>query len=87
MIDFFRVLGELRRPWIDPTELKEKFITLSAVHHPDRHPSASLTATLDYSTLNAAYNCLRDTPQRLAHLLELESGREAGHRAKYLPGS
>jgi len=76
MIDFFRVLDEVRRPWVDLNELKAKFITLSAVHHPDRNPSTSVTATGDYATLNVAYNCLRDTPQRLAHLLELEMGEK-----------
>jgi DnaJ-domain-containing protein 1 len=75
MLDYFRLLNEPRRPWIDPAELKEKFHSLSALHHPDKSSSNSPEA-LEYADLNAAYNCLRDTPQRLAHLLELETGEK-----------
>src|SRR5947208_3398329 len=75
MTDFFRVLDEPRRPWVDLNELKAKFIALSAIHHPDRNQSTA-TATTDYATVNVAYNCVRDVPQRLAHLLELETGEK-----------
>src|SRR4051794_15026821 len=74
MIDFFRVLDEPRRPWIDLHELKARFLVLSAIHHPDRNQSAPGTSTQDYATLNVAHNCLREVPQRLAHLIELETG-------------
>src|SRR6185369_6473 len=77
MTDFYRVLDEVRRPWIDLAGLKAKFIALSAIHHPDRNASTSFAATADYATLNLAYNCLRDVPQRLAHLLELETGEKS----------
>ena len=72
------MLGETRRPWIDPAALKEKFLTLSARVHPDRVHGASdeekRAANLRYTELNAAYQCLRDPKERLRHLLELERG-------------
>src|SRR5438132_9046006 len=36
MIDYFALLHEPRRPWLDPDLLKQKFISLSAEVHPDR---------------------------------------------------
>jgi DnaJ-domain-containing protein 1 len=74
MLDYFRLFDEPRRPWIDPASLKQKFHSLSVLHHPDRSSSDSTGASVEYADLNAAYNCLRNTPQRLAHLLELETG-------------
>jgi curved DNA-binding protein CbpA len=73
MTDFFSVLGEARRPWIDPAELKQKFISLSAENHPDRN-NQLIAGAPDFAAVNAAYQCLRVTPVRLAHLLELETG-------------
>ena len=79
MLDHFAVLNEPRRPWIDLDLLKSKFLALSAEAHPDRvHQAADSEkrrATLRYTELNAAYNCLRDPKERLAHLLELELGQ------------
>jgi DnaJ-domain-containing protein 1 len=76
MIDHFRVLGEPRRPWIDIAELKTKFLALSSLHHPDRTQSAGTIESVDFAALNVAYNCLRDVPQRVAHLLEVETGEK-----------
>ena len=79
MIDSFALLNEVRRPWLDPEALKEKFLALSSDAHPDRIQSASAAdkaqATSRYSDLNAAYNKLREPKERLLHLLELEVGR------------
>jgi DnaJ-domain-containing protein 1 len=78
MIDYFALLKEQRRPWIDPDLLKQKFLTLSAEVHPDRvhgaDESEKRAAQDGYAELNAAYNCLREPKERLAHLLELETG-------------
>lgn len=80
MTDQFALLHELRRPWIDPEELKSKFLVLSATAHPDRVYDASakekLEANQRYAELNAAYNCLREPRDRLLHLLELELERK-----------
>lgn len=78
MSDFFALLDERRRPWLDPEPLKEKFLTLSATVHPDRVHNLSeterATAQERYTELNAAYQCLREPKERLHHLLELERG-------------
>lgn len=76
MIDHFRVLDEARRPWIESDSLKAKFLSLSALHHPDRKNGIDPSESVDYATLNVAYNCLRDVPTRLSHLLELETGEK-----------
>ncbi len=78
MTDYFALLEEPRRPWIEPDPLKAKFLALSAKTHPDRVHTASeaekQVASARYAELNAAWQCLGDTKQRLAYLLELERG-------------
>ncbi len=78
MTDYFAVLGEPRQAWLDPEALKAKFLSLSAIVHPDRVHAQSETerqvAQDRYTQLNAAYQCLRDTKTRLHHLLELNRG-------------
>jgi len=76
--DYFAVLAEPRRPWLDPAALKRKFLALSNTNHPDRaHRTGEAeraAATQRYAELNLAYNCLRDPKPRLAHFLHLEFG-------------
>ena len=78
MTDYFALLDEPRRPWLDPEELKANFLALSARFHPDRMhhaPEAErLAADKRYAELNSAYHCLCDPKRRLEHLLELERG-------------
>ncbi|HZR18054.1 MAG TPA: hypothetical protein VFE51_12235 [Verrucomicrobiae bacterium] len=78
MIDYFSLLGEPRRPWLDPEVLKKKFLARSATGHPDRVHTAGdeekRTAQRHYAELNQAYNHLRHPKERLQHLLELETG-------------
>src|SRR5438105_4306005 len=78
MTDYFALLNESRRPWIDSDSLKQKFLALSSGVHPDRvHNSGEAErreAQELYTNLNAAYNCLREPKSRLQHLLELEQG-------------
>ena len=78
MPDHFALLGEPRRPWIDPEQLKNKFLGLSSTVHPDRVHGGSEEemrfANQHFAEVNAAYNCLRDPKDRLRHLLELELG-------------
>lgn len=74
MTDYFVLLGEQRRPWLDPDSLKRKFLALSAELHPDRFHGADdaekRSAQQGYAELNQAYNCLRRPKERLRHLLE-----------------
>lgn len=78
MMDYFALLNEPRRPWLEADTLKTKFHFLSAEVHPDRvHQSSAsdkLSANQRYTELNAAYNCLREPRHRIRHLLELELG-------------
>jgi hypothetical protein len=80
VVDYFALLKEPRRPWLDPDQLKHKFLSLSADLHPDRVHGASAddkrNAQLRYTDLNTAYQALREPKDRLAHLLELESGKK-----------
>lgn len=80
MGDYFALLGEARRPWLDPEVLKQKFLTLSATVHPDRVHTASESekesANQRFAELNSAFNCLKEPKDRLRHLLELETGEK-----------
>jgi curved DNA-binding protein CbpA len=68
MTDSFALLGQIRRPWLDQESLKERFHQLTAEHHPD----VSSDPGVDFSSIIAAYQLLRDPKTRLRHLLELE---------------
>ena len=76
--DYFALLDEPRRPWIDPRRLKAKFLALSAGAHPDKihttPPADRDAANQRFVELNAAFKCLREPRERLRHLLELELG-------------
>lgn len=82
MTDYFALLTELRRPWLDADLLKQKFLSLSASVHPDKIHSANdsekRAAARAFAELNAAYNCLAVPKSRLLHLLELEQGAKPG---------
>ncbi len=78
MTDYFALLNEPRRPWLDADSLKTNFFALSSEIHPDRTHNASeshkFEANRRYTELNAAYQCLREPRSRIRHLLELELG-------------
>jgi hypothetical protein len=87
--DYFTVLGAERRPWLDPEALKHKFIALSGESHPDRfreNSAASGAAQDRFTTLNTAYNCIREPRRRLRHLLELELGKKPTDLQEIPPG-
>ena len=71
--DFFALLGEPRRPWLDPERVKEKFHALSREQHPDQQTTGSNAETdANFARLNQAQAALRDPKARLRHLLELD---------------
>jgi len=76
--DYFALLNEPRRPWLDAGALQEKFLKLAAALHPDKQPLATEAdknaANRGYAELNAAYHGLLEPKLRLRHLLELELG-------------
>lgn len=59
MIDYFALLEQPRRPWLDVDLLKEKYHALARAAQPDE-------------SLNEAYRVLSDPKLRLAHLLRVE---------------
>ena len=71
--DFFALLGEERRPWLDPERVKETFHRLSREQHPDQQMVGSTGETdAVFARLNAAQMALRDPKMRLRCLLEIE---------------
>ncbi|MCU0770343.1 MAG: hypothetical protein MUE94_01045 [Verrucomicrobia bacterium] len=78
MNDCFALLGQPRRPWLDPEDVKRAFVSAAGGVHPDRvhdAPEATRRAAHDrYTELNQAHLCLADARTRLRHLLELERG-------------
>jgi DNA repair ATPase RecN len=58
MTDYFALLGEARRPWLEPEKLKEKYFGLSRATAPD-------------AEMNEAFRVLSDPKLRLHHLLTL----------------
>ena len=79
MTDFFALLQEERRPWLDADALKEKYHRLTASHHPD-----VAAASGDFAEINRAYQTLSDPAARLRHLLDLEAP-EAPSRTQAVP--
>jgi curved DNA-binding protein CbpA len=68
MTDYFALLGEARRLWLDPEQLKQKYFARARERPAD-------------SELNEAFRVLSDPKLRLQHLLHLEgidlkAGRE-----------
>ncbi|MGA9776998.1 MAG: J domain-containing protein [Limisphaerales bacterium] len=90
MTDYFTLLDEPRRPWLDPDSLKQKFLALAASIHPDRIHNADemrkTAANRRYAELNTAYHCLAEPKSRLLHLLELELGAKPKDIQQIPPG-
>lgn len=82
MTDYFALLGAPKRPWLEPEELKKRFLVLSAELHPDRVHNATepekRAAQARFADLNSAFQCLSRPRERLQHLLELETGSRTG---------
>jgi len=68
MTDYFALLDEARRPWLDPAKLKEKYYRVSLAAPPD-------------AEVNEAFRVLSDPKLRLHHLLTLEGADLVAGRA------
>jgi curved DNA-binding protein CbpA len=87
MTDYFALLNQPRRPWLDADELKQAFHARSLRLHPDaqRNDDDSLGgADAAFSELNEAYQVLQDPKRRIHHLLSLE-GRASTNRQAPVP--
>ena len=70
MTDYFALLEEPRRPWLEPKELKQKYHRLTLAAHPDTRDES--TPDDSFTELSKGYRTLSDPRQRLLHLLKLE---------------
>jgi curved DNA-binding protein CbpA len=68
MIDYFALLDQPRRPWLEENTLREKFHQLARTSHPDQ--SRGISA--EFAKLSEAFRILSDPKLRLQHLLALE---------------
>ena len=82
MTDYFALLGEVRRPWIDSNKLKQKYHQLTLQLHPDRgsRNQTSSEDTDSLAELNEAFRVLQDPKLRLQHLLVLENAAPVAAR-------
>ena len=82
MVDYFALLQQPRRPWLDEASLRQQFQSLSSKVHPDHLNSATqeekVRANQSFAELNAAFSCLRSPHTRSRHLVELELGGRPG---------
>lgn len=70
MTDYFALLQQPRRPWLDLDKLKEEQHRQTMVAHPDVKPVDADAP--HFASLNEAYRVLADPRLRLQHLLVLE---------------
>ena len=70
-LDYFAVLQQPRRPWLDPEQLKREYQRLTFERHPDRADAPS--QGLNFAEVNQAYRVLSNPKMRLEHLLSLEA--------------
>jgi len=68
MTDAFAELGLARSPWVDPAELKKRYLELAAACHPDRIDGNATPL----ARLNLARRTLDNPARRLRHLIDLE---------------
>ena len=76
-MDYFALLNEPRRPWLEADTLKTKFHFLSAEVHPDRvHQSSARRQTVRQPALhrNSTPPTIACASRVVRHLLELELG-------------
>ena len=86
MTDYFALLDQRRRPWLDSEGLKQAFHRKTLSDHPDAQRSAPDVAYAEagFAQINDAYHTLQDPKLRLQHLLALE-GHTAASRFDSVP--
>jgi curved DNA-binding protein CbpA len=73
MTDYFALLDQPRRPWLDTEELKQAFHAKALHAHPDaraQHGNAGSSNEV-FAQLNEAHQVLQDPKRRIHHLLSL----------------
>ncbi len=80
MTDFFALLNQPRRPWLDEAALKESYHGKTRELHPDARRQDRREANsfpYSFAELNEAYRALSSPASRLQHLLGLNGESEA----------
>ena len=76
MADYFALLGEKRRPYLDPERVTATFRELSRSQHPDQQATRAAgegaEGAADFALLNQAQQTLCDPKLRLGYLIGLE---------------
>lgn len=74
MTDYFALLDQPRRPWLEPEQVKQAFHARALQVHPDAQLQQEARPSSDalFAQLNEAYQVLQDPKRRLQHLLRLE---------------
>ena len=79
--DYFNLLEVEKKPLVNLSVLKENFLKISEMVHPDKYYNASPEAkeiAMGYSSLlNKAYTTLKDPKERIRYLISLEMDKEA----------
>ena len=76
MIDYFALLQQPRKPWLELEPLKQKYQQLTLANHPDLPSSDSAETGASFAEINEAYRVLSDPKLRLQHLLSLEGATQ-----------
>ena len=87
MTDYFALLDQPRKPWLDPDELKQAFHAKSLSAHPDTQPNDAASdggSDAAFTELNEAYQILQDPKRRIHHLLSL-ADRTSSDRQTSVP--
>lgn len=89
--NWFAVMGFARAPWMDADQLKERYLERTKRAHSGRHSenfdnalaktenspeTAQPPKDGEQSAINRAWQTLKNDADRLAHFLELETGRD-----------
>lgn len=80
LLDSFAILGFDRSPWIDPQELKNRYVQRAKEAHPDHKSDAENSDSetdVEAANINQAFKTLENSATRIAHFLELETGHDA----------
>ena len=83
--DYFELFKQPRSAWLDTNSLKEVYLRLSSLNHPDHRPlqqnsnpakpsCSSPDVHVPIDVLNTGFQCLSDLKKRIEHLIEVETG-------------
>jgi hypothetical protein len=87
-MDHFAVFRLPPRPWIDVDALKSDYLRRSTDLHPDKAPpGGKLEAGACFGSLTESFNVLRNTRQRLLHLLDLSGFQISAHVQRVPPAA